>query len=986
MKWSQEGDIVSVMLPGGEVHVSFPAAGGIRLRYLDQPQPWCPILNGEIRHLPPQVSIDRGVEIASGDLKLKILPDCSLRGTICEKEFFRTPENALTATSAEGACLRFVLRPDERIYGLGQDPEGRIDHRCQERRMWNQWGGHLHSGNGGVGFFQSSAGYGMLLNSAYPARFCFDHHAETLLDPLGEAMVPSPFTPRDTEDGFGEVECAGGLDIFLFHGNGQALLRWYYALTGYPHLPPKWAFGFLQCKNRYMNRGDLLRTARRLRAEAIPCDGLIIDWLWFREFGDLDWDERDWPQAEAMLTELWEMGFRISSAQHPFISENSAAYGAYRKQGFLNQVPAGKRVTYDHTNPAARAYWWEKTRRLYDQGLRGYWTDMGELEEHFEGTRSLMGGRQETHNAYAMMWAMGLYTGQTRDCGTRPFILSRSCCAGIQKYGAAVWSGDINASWQVLREQIRVGQGMAMSGIPWWCTDIGGFLTGSDFSPELYIRWMEWGVFCPLFRTHGTRPGNEAWMFGESSEKTIRALIRFRYMLLPYFYSLAMACALKGSGMLQPMAAAFPTDPVCTAGLEGQMVIGQEMIVAPVDKPGIRKQQVYLPEGVWIHYWSGRVLNGGWHTVSAPLGQVPLFIRGGAIIPVYQRIGRNTEDCGDMALLTFPHGTGHFDYYEDDGETENYLKGKYVHYRIEHTREGVSATDEEGKKAVLPVALYAPPAQEPFQFSAVWRGDEARLTLTLLSPFQGQAALHPDPGWQVTAAPQNQPAFYEMGSPAYHTAWQGEIRGRPGDDFTWTVIHTAAMRKVDCGHARFFLQDAQGEKTAAVLTWDHPALSAPLMAGCAPIGGISAADVTESIRTGSGFIPTPFGNIPWRQDPLFARNAFGYVDFRQLDPPGEGERLAAEAWSREILWTEQNADTLWRLRHDSPIQLILNGKIIFESNKKNDADVPVRLLLHGGNNLLLIRVYAEVERPYSGGEFGYSLMLESGRDIYYKKV
>jgi alpha-glucosidase (family GH31 glycosyl hydrolase) len=302
---------------------------------------------------------------------------------------------------------------------------------------------------------------------------------------------------------------------------------------------PKWAYGFLQCKNRYMNRQDLIETGKTYRDKHIPCDGLIIDWLWFSDFGDLTWREDDWPDAEGMLQELNGLGFHVSSAQHPFISEHGKYYNEYRNCNYLNIVPETKRITYDHTNPEARRYWWNRTKELYEQGLRGYWIDMGELEEHFEGTISFGGDRTRTHNAYSYLWSKALYEGQRDDYKTRPFILSRSGCIGIQKFGTAVWSGDIDASWKVLADQVVIGQGMAMSGVPHWTTDIGGFYSGKEFTPELYLRWAEWGAFCGVFRTHGTRPENEAWSFGIKEEELLKKIISLRYRLLPYIYSLA---------------------------------------------------------------------------------------------------------------------------------------------------------------------------------------------------------------------------------------------------------------------------------------------------------------------------------------------------------------------------------------------------------------------------------------------------------------
>lgn len=452
MKWIQDNNCVTVPLSGGVLALSFPEGGGIRLRFgpENSASNWCPVLEKEPKELP--FTVEERIEdfrLLCGEWSISLSSTGKLILTRQGERIWETAENAFSL-NGKIVSMRFRMERQEKIYGLGQDPMARLDHNGQERRMWNQWGGHERSGNCGIGFLTSTAGYGLLLAQPSAARFCMNESEPQPLDPLGEAMVPSPFAPAAPQpEGTALVEVLGFLDLFVFSGSPETLIKQYYKLTGLPKLLPKWAYGFLQCKNRYKNRDDLLKTARRMREEGIPCDGLIIDWLWFQEFGDLEWSE-DWPDAAGMLDELEKLGFHVSSAQHPFISEQGKYYDFYQKHGFLNRVPGGKRVTFDHTNPEASAHWWQKTAKLYRQGLRGYWTDMGELEEHFEGTESAAGGRSKTHNAYSLLWAKGLHEGQKRDFGTRAFILSRSGCAGIQKYGVAMWSGDVNATWQVL--------------------------------------------------------------------------------------------------------------------------------------------------------------------------------------------------------------------------------------------------------------------------------------------------------------------------------------------------------------------------------------------------------------------------------------------------------------------------------------------------------------------------------------------------------
>lgn len=607
-------------------------------------------------------------------------------------------------TIGEGRITaRFSLKPDEKVYGLGQDPMGNLNQRGYERRMWHQWGGHRRSGNGGIPFYISSEGCGVLLNSSYPSRFAIGEAKVAVPDRMGEIMAPAPWS-WDEHSGEGDPDTAA---ILLDHdfmelsiicrGDVDPIIRGYYELTGFPPLLPRWAYGFIQCKNRYRSQDELIKVAREFRKRGIPCDALVIDWLWFREFGDLEWDERSWPYPEGMFRELSDMGFKVLSAQHPFISERCKWFGEYKEAGFLNEAPEGKRITYDHSNPAARNHWWSKVKRLYDQGLRGYWTDMGELEEHFPGTRSHMGGRERVHNIYTLLWSKGLYEGQRRDTADRVFILLRAPYAGAQRYGAVLWSGDIDATWQVLKEQVVIGQGVCLSGQPWWTTDIGGFLTGYDFTPELCMRWMEWGAFCPIFRTHGTKPDNEPWAYGPNVERLCRGIIGLRYRLMPYIYSCAAMVTRKGSPMMRAMCVDFANDPKAVEQVY-QYMFGPSILVAPVLEKGARIREVYLPKGVWYDFYSGWKYRGpGFASVAAPLGRIPLFIKGGSIIPMGDEYDHEGQKAGDELMVhIYPGADATFELYDDDHQTYAYEKGEYSLLRIEYTEHAAGKEDLSG--------------------------------------------------------------------------------------------------------------------------------------------------------------------------------------------------------------------------------------------------------------------------------------------------
>lgn len=1008
MEWCKKDNTIYAENEDITFALSFPKGGSVRFLYGPRQETgvWCPILQGEPELLECVAEAAAGsakqtdgpLAVSAGDLNVTVDAD----GGLCVRKDgivrWRTPAHAF-ATDGEVSRLRFWSGGDEVVYGLGQDPMARLDHNHQERRMWNQWGGHTRSGNCGIGLSVSTGGYGMLLATPVDARFRFHESEPQEIDPLGEAMVPSLWEEAmPCQEGTACVEARGALDLFLLFGTPEEILRGYYGLTGFPALMPKWAYGFLQCKNRYMNQNDLLFVARRMRREGIPCDGLIIDWLWFEEFGDLEWKKEDWPDAKGMLAELAQMGFAVSCAQHPFISEQGRYYREYEENGYLNLVPEGKRVTYDHTNPAARAHWWEKASRLYRQGLRGYWTDMGELEEHFDGTVSAAGDRTTTHNAYALLWTQGLAEGQRREYGTRPFILSRSGCAGIQKYGTAIWSGDIDASWQVLRDQVILAQTMALSGIPWWGTDIGGFLSGAECTPELYVRWMEWGVFCGLFRTHGTRPGNEPWSFGSEAQRRIHALIRLRYQLLPYIYSLAMQCALKGTLLIRPMGLAFPGDEEAAA-CKGAYLFGPSLLVAPVTEPGVRRAAVYLPTGTWYHWWSGKPYNAGWCEVPAPPGQIPLFVRAGAILPVYARTGRNAADCGELCLIDVPTERESlcpeesFDYYDDDGTGFAYEEGQYTHVRFVRENGKIKTIALRGEAPEYKVkrwngggctdAAQDSAASDIAVTDSAWHGDEAEITITFLQDCVCRITFLPETGWYVTACTAETGAGY-LEEPAYQRRWEGDCMGRAGDCICWRLVHTQHMRRVGVQTAQLILLTEDGKRCELSAEWDGPFLCDPDVLGVFPPG--------TALR---GFAPECDPGAPeyqwdgkiwrWEKDSLFARNSYGYVDFRRFDPVRKGEEMLGEAWARENLYSKTDQQVELELRYDSPVVIWLNGVQIFEGNQRNDTGIRMICPLAQGENVLIIRQIAQIARPYSGGEFGYSIRLAGMHKIFSMK-
>lgn len=618
------------------------------------------------------------------------------------------PDNCLEFTDGR-SIQRFTLLENEGIYGLGQGTYPHLNLRDQERRMWHEWRGHTQSGPGGIPLMLSTRGYGFLLNSSWPSRFAIGK-AELAPPPdpdKARTMAPAPWPPEEHsgEDDPEQIAILVDhkqLDYFLIvRPTFPEILSGYAELTGAAPIPPQWALGYIQCKNRYRSPEELLEVARGFRKRGIPGDVLVIDWLWFRTFGDLTWDRKTWPDPKAMATELESMGFKLMQAQHPFIDEGALTWDEFSQKGYLVKFPPEARENqiinhhsiFDFTNPEARKEWWKKVQKLFNDGIRGYWTDMGEPELHPIGVKHHLGSREQVHNIYSLLWVKALYEGQRSYTDQRVFSLPRTTYAGIQRYGAALWSGDIDCTWEVLRDQVIIGQQVCMSGQPYWTTDIGGFMLPAFYEPELYVRWLQWGMWCPIFRTHGTRAGNEPWSFGRDVEEIVTRFIKLRYELMPYIYTQARNTHETGVSMMQAMVMCYPDDEKAVQS-ELQFMFGPSFLVAPIVERGARQRKVYLPGGNWYDYWTDEAISGPIEIEAfAPLERIPVYVKAGSIIPkapVMLCTGQKAWD--PLVIDIYPGADAEFMLYEDDGRTYGYESGKYAWTKISYSEAARSVT------------------------------------------------------------------------------------------------------------------------------------------------------------------------------------------------------------------------------------------------------------------------------------------------------
>jgi alpha-D-xyloside xylohydrolase len=519
------------------------------------------------------------------------------------------------------AEVHFEPSEGERFYGLGQNANGRLD---QKGFVVDLYQCHVKAV---VPFLVSNRGYGFLWNN--PG--------------LGRVDLGYDRT-RWTSYGCKQIDyyiCAG-------HSYGAVMER-YAEVTGHPPMLPYWASGFWQCKLRYKSQEELLGVAREYKQRNLPLSVIVIDFLHWKHFGDWKLDPEFWPDPESMVRELDAMGVRVMISPWILITPESENYAEMESQGMFITSDRGAKLDpffgdfptltqlahYDPTNPQAAQFLWSRWKANYfDKGIRTFWLDpcdtVYDIGEYAD-LRYHIGRGVEVHNYFPIAYQEAIHDGLKTAGENEVVMICRSVWAGSQRYGAALWSGDILSSFQVLSDYMRAGLNVAMSGIPWWTTDIGGFMGGEITSPvfrELIVRWYQYGVFCPLFRTHGARPGNEAWSFGEEAYRHIRRAMLLRERLRPYVMKQMKAAHERGLPPMRPIFFDFPEDKLAAA-IEDEFLLGPDVLIAPILNYRARSREVYLPNGAkWRDAWTGRrVAAGRSFTADAPLERIPVYVR-----------------------------------------------------------------------------------------------------------------------------------------------------------------------------------------------------------------------------------------------------------------------------------------------------------------------------------------------------------------------
>lgn len=529
--------------------------------------------------------------------------------------------------------LRLESDPNEKIFGMGQYQHDFLNLKGLLIEMTHR------NSQVSVPFYMSDKGYGMLWNNPAVGRASFGLNVTEFSAQSTKKLdywITAGKTPRDIEENYLNV-------------------------TGRAPMMPDYALGFWQSKLRYRNQEELLAVAHKYKELDVPLSVIVIDFFHWPHQGDWCFDKDYWPDPEKMVKELNDMGIEVMVSVWPTVQPDSVNYHEMVEKGYLIKTDRGVRTQFqflgqtelfDATNPDARKFLWKTLKEnYYKYGIKTFWLDEAEPEftvyDH-DIYRNHLGPSLQYGNIYPLYYSKTFYDGQIEEKQENIINLVRAAWAGSQRYGALVWSGDIPSTFESLGYQIRAGLNMAIAGIPWWTTDIGGFHGGNpddkDFQ-ELMIRWLQYATFCPVMRIHGDRSpaqapvsdsggglchsgaDNEVWSYGDEAFVIFKDFIKLREKLEPYIREMMKETHEVGTPPMRPLFYDFPDDKVCW-NTDDQFMFGDSLLLAPILELGSRERDVYLPEGTeWKNYWTGEVFTGGQMlTVDTPLEQIPVFI------------------------------------------------------------------------------------------------------------------------------------------------------------------------------------------------------------------------------------------------------------------------------------------------------------------------------------------------------------------------
>lgn len=539
--------------------------------------------------------------------------------------------------------LRFLPNDKEKIFGMGQYQQKYLDQKGCMLEL-----SHRNS-QASVPFYISSEGYGFLWNNPAIGKVFFGKNG-------------TEWTADSTKQA----------DYWIVAGDDpKELEETYTAVTGRAPMMPDYGIGFWQCKLRYRTQEELMSVARRHKELGLPMDVIVADFFHWTQQGEYKFDPECWPDVEGMCRELDGMGIKLMVSVWPTVDYRSENFQEMMEKGYLVRTERGVRVTMqcfgqevfmDPTNPGTREFVWNKCKEnYYDKGVRLFWLDEAEPEYSvydYDNYRYYLGTDLEVGNTYPLYYAKAFYDGMKAAGMETPLNLLRCAWVGSAKYGALVWSGDIDSTFECFQRQVRAGLSMAVAGVPWWTTDIGGFHGADIHDPkfhELLLRWFAYGCFSPVFRLHGNRmpmsgysgdthsgvgtfgtgAENEVWSYGEDCLQVMKKYLFLRERLRPYIRKQMELTHEKGIPVMRPLFFDFKDDKAAW-DVDDQYMFGPDLMVAPVLEAGAASRKVYLPAGAsWTDAWTGKTFQGGAVIdADAPIDIIPLFLKDGAKLPV----------------------------------------------------------------------------------------------------------------------------------------------------------------------------------------------------------------------------------------------------------------------------------------------------------------------------------------------------------------
>ncbi|MGB8030497.1 MAG: TIM-barrel domain-containing protein [Terracidiphilus sp.] len=566
------------------------------------------------------------------------------------------------------------------------------------KNMWLPWSaaGHIH----------------LAANTAYKVT------AET-----GGGTELSVRAPSDTMAFRSQV--GQGVDYYFIYGpEPNQVVAEYREFTGAAPLLPRWAYGFWQCRERYSSQQQILDTAAEFRRRKIPVDVLVQDWQYWGKYGwnAMRFDEDAYPNPAEMMTALHHQDFHMVISVWAKFGAETAVDHQFKDAHLLLTSAASTGEPGEMREPedwadlfdpkAQKLYWSDIDHNLFSLGLDGWWLDASEPEgDPLKVDNTYLGPGKIVRNAYPLFETSAVYNGERATTESkRTVILSRSAYTGQQRNGSISWSGDISANWETLRRQIPAGLSFAMSGFPYWTTDIGGFFRSADQYTsaayhELLIRWFEFGTFCPIFRIHGYQSKTEMWNYGPEVEKILTQYDELRYRLMPYIYSTAWGVTSRGETIMQALPFVYPND-LALRNVDDEFLFGDSLLITPVTEPNAANRSVILPAGNdWVDFWSGKTYHGGQTIVAdAPLNQIPILVKEGSIIPMGPVVQSTAGAEDPLEIRIYGGKDADFLLYEDSGDGDAYQHGAKatIHLHWDHRRNMLSIGDRIGAFPGMP--------------------------------------------------------------------------------------------------------------------------------------------------------------------------------------------------------------------------------------------------------------------------------------------